>query len=86
MNAETITDIDSLNPQYLHDKDGNKTLVVFPVEVIQALLDRMAEMAEYLNDDWDKQIKADVDAGKLDSLIASAKKEYQEGSTRGICI
>jgi len=82
MNTETVTDIDSLQPQYLHDKDGNKTLVVFPIEVIQALLDRMAEMTERLNDDWDKQIQADADAGKLDGLINSAKKEFQEGSTQ----
>jgi len=84
MNAETVTDIDSLQPQYLRDKDGNKTLVVFPIEVIQALLDRMAEMAESLSDDWDKQIKADARTGKLDSLINSAKKEYQEGNTQAI--
>ena len=84
MNAETITDIDSLQPQYLRDKEGNKTLVVFPIEVIQALLDRMAEMAESLNDDWDNQIKADAEAGKLDKLINSAKKEFHEGSTQAI--
>ena len=84
MNAETVTDIDSLQPQYLYDKDGNKTLVVFPIEVIQALLDRMAEMTEYLSDDWDKQIQADAEAGKLDGLINLAKKEFQEGSTQAI--
>ena len=84
MNAETVTDIDSLQPQYLYDKDGNKTLVVFPIEVIQALLDRMAEMTEYLSDDWDKQIQADAESGKLDGLINLAKKEFQEGSTQAI--
>jgi hypothetical protein len=84
MNAKTIIGIDSLQPQYLHDKDGNKTLVVFPIEVIQALLDKMAEMAESLSDDWDKQITTDAKAGKLDKLLNSAKKEYKESRTQAI--
>lgn len=31
---------------------------------------------------WDAQIESDLRAGKLDSLLAEARAEYQEGKTR----
>jgi len=31
---------------------------------------------------WDAQIESDLKAGKLDSLLAEARAEYQEGKTR----
>ena len=33
---------------------------------------------------WDKQIEADVAAGKLDRLIAEARAEYKAGKAREI--
>lgn len=33
---------------------------------------------------WDKQIEADVAAGKLDRLIAEARAEFQAGKAREI--
>lgn len=33
---------------------------------------------------WDKQIEADVAAGKLDRLIAEARAEFKAGTARGI--
>ncbi len=35
-------------------------------------------------DDWDRQIAADSKAGKLDFLVAQAKKDRQMGRLRGI--
>jgi hypothetical protein len=32
-------------------------------------------LQEYLEDDWDRQIKADFGAGKLDRLIAKAESD-----------
>ncbi len=31
---------------------------------------------------WDKQIENDLDSGRLDSLIATAEKDYQAGLAR----
>jgi hypothetical protein len=48
----------------------------------------VAEQAEFVrrfhrweNDDWDKQMIADHEAGKLDSLIAEAREEGTFGLT-----
>ena len=37
---------------------------------------------EWDHENWDKQIKADVAAGKLDHLIAEAQAEYKAGRAR----
>jgi len=34
---------------------------------------------EYRENQWDKQIENDFDNGKLNHLIAQAKKEFQQG-------
>ena len=34
------------------------------------------------DDDWDRQIEADAAAGRLDSLIADAWREWEAGHTR----
>ncbi|MEK6804778.1 MAG: hypothetical protein AABZ34_19290 [Nitrospirota bacterium] len=31
---------------------------------------------------WDEQIASDLKAGKLDSLLAEARTEYEQGKTR----
>jgi len=31
---------------------------------------------------WDEQITSDLKAGKLDSLLAEARAEYEQGKTR----
>ena len=33
-------------------------------------------------DAWDRQIQADADAGKLDSLVAEARADYNAGKAR----
>ena len=34
------------------------------------------------DEQWDRQIEADVKAGKLDKLIAQARAEFAEGKSR----
>ena len=41
-----------------------------------------AWLADYHHQVWDKQIETDLDAGRLDSVIAAAEKEYQAGLAR----
>ena len=43
---------------------------------IHAVADWLQEYREEL---WDKQIEADAEAGKLDSLIKKAKADYRTG-------
>jgi hypothetical protein len=35
--------------------------------------------AEFDADEWDRQLEADVAAGRLDWLVAEARKDFQEG-------
>lgn len=37
--------------------------------------------SEYLAKEWDQQIEADIQAGKLDSLAEKALRYHQEGRT-----
>ena len=37
---------------------------------------------QFENDLWDRQIQADFSAGKFDSLIAEARKEFAQGKAR----
>jgi hypothetical protein len=39
-------------------------------------------LAEYQEDEWDRQIEADAKAGRLDRLIAEAKDEVKAGKVR----
>jgi len=41
-----------------------------------------AWLADYHHQVWDKQIEEDLDARRLDSVIAAAEKEYQAGLAR----
>ena len=40
--------------------------------------------ANYDSDAWDRQMEADVKAGKLDRLAAEALAEHRRGETKGI--
>lgn len=35
----------------------------------------------WTDDDWDRQMRADAAAGKLDHLVAEAEAEYQRGES-----
>ncbi|HEY4234720.1 MAG TPA: hypothetical protein VGM76_14900 [Lacipirellulaceae bacterium] len=58
------------------------------VEEVEAALQRMspeeratfrAWYAEFDADEWDRQLKADAAAGRLDWLVAEARKDLKEG-------
>ena len=48
--------------------------------------DEMAELRAWFleqdQDEWDRQIARDSEAGKLDKLIQQAKRDYAEGNGR----
>jgi len=46
MNARAITQLEGLHPAYITDKSGKRTSVILPIEAVQSLLDRIANMAE----------------------------------------
>jgi hypothetical protein len=46
------------------------------------LKELVAWLADYHHQVWDKQIESDLEAGRLNSLIAQAEKEYQAGLAR----
>ena len=51
-------------------------------------IDEQKELFEWVDElrenQWDKQIEKDLEAGKLDHLIAEAKKEFKEGKCQKI--
>ncbi|HVS71024.1 MAG TPA: hypothetical protein VHQ47_07205 [Phycisphaerae bacterium] len=58
------------------------------VDEIKAAIDRLsfeerAEIARYFHgwtdDEWDEQIKQDVDSGKLDALLKQVDDDIREG-------
>lgn len=48
--------------------------------------EELAELIEWLKEydaeAWDRQIEADLDAGRLDETIAEAEREYRAGLSR----
>ena len=42
----------------------------------------VAWLEEYHHQKWDRQIEADLEAGRLDSLLAEVEEEYQSGQAR----
>ena len=48
--------------------------------------DELAELRAWFleqdQDEWDRQIARDSEAGKLDKLIAQAKRDYAQGNGR----
>ena len=55
-------------------------------EVMKLSFEQKAELAALLHgwqdDAWDKQMKADAEAGVFDGMIAEAKADYAAGRTR----
>jgi hypothetical protein len=56
--------------------------------VMKLSADELREFVEWIDElhesQWDKQIEEDLQAGKLDQLIAEARKEFKEGRCRQI--
>lgn len=46
------------------------------------LAELMAWLQEYHADAWDRQIEADLEAGRLDALLSEVEREYQAGLSR----
>ncbi len=42
----------------------------------------MAWLEEYHAQRWDKQIEEDLEAGRLDALLAEVDREYEAGSSQ----
>jgi hypothetical protein len=42
------------------------------------------ELRDYLDALWDQQFEEDVEAGRLDALIAQARREHASGKTRSM--
>ena len=43
-----------------------------------------ADLREHLDTLWDEQFEQDVQAGRLDDVIAAAKEEHARGKTRSM--
>lgn len=65
------------------------------VEEIKAAIatlspDQRAELEDWLvqsqqeDDDWDRQMRADVKAGRLDTLLEQVDREIDQGKTRDL--
>jgi len=52
---------------------------------VKDLAELMGWLENYQAQLWDKQIEADLEAGRLDALLAEVDKEYEEGC-RGIAL
>ena len=48
----------------------------------QEVAELMSWLAEYHAQIWDKQIEDDLEAGRLDALLAEVDKEYQAGQAQ----
>ena len=46
------------------------------------LTELLAWLEDYHHQVWDKQIEDDLDAGRLDTLLAEVENEYQAGLAR----
>jgi BioD-like phosphotransacetylase family protein len=42
-------------------------------------------IVEYKNQQWDKQIEEDFNAGRLDALLDEVDAEYEQGLTKPLC-
>lgn len=57
-------------------KEIEAAIVQLPVQDVAEL---MAWLAEYHAEVWDRQIKYDLDSGRLDALLAEVDQEYEAG-------
>lgn len=55
-------------------------LQVIDDEALESVL-HLLERIPPQDDDWDRQMRADFEAGKLDSLIEAAREDYRAGRT-----
>ena len=66
----------------------NKTMSIDEIEKAVAKLTReerahlLARLAERDAEEWDRQIEADINAGKFDKLAADALAEHKAGLSR----
>lgn len=67
------------------------TMVLMSIQEIEQAITQLPQtqlnelvvwLNEYHHRVWDQQIEDDLDAGRLDSVIAAAEKEYQAGLAR----
>lgn len=56
-----------------------KAIIELPNEEVSKLMSWLTEHHAQL---WDKQIEDDLDAGRLDALLAEVDKEYEAGLAR----
>lgn len=57
-------------------KEIEKAISQLPAKEVAEL---MSWLAEHHAEVWDRQIEADLDAGKLDTLLAEVDREYKAG-------
>ncbi|MBN8825230.1 MULTISPECIES: hypothetical protein [unclassified Spirosoma] len=50
-----------------------------PTDELDGLLNRLFD---FFHDRWDKQIKGDVEAGRLDALLNEAREDIRQGRTK----
>jgi len=62
---------------HLHLNQADDVLL----ESLLILLERVQPSKQALEDDWDKQIIADCEAGQFDDLITKILQEHQQGKT-----
>jgi hypothetical protein len=48
----------------------------------QELAELMAWLSEYHAQVWDRKIEEDLEAGRLDAVLAEVDREYEEGLAR----
>jgi hypothetical protein len=60
-------------------KDIEQAITQLPKTELNELV---SWLENYHHQVWDKQIEDDLNAGRLDSLIAEAEKEYKAGLAR----
>ncbi|MDQ5770146.1 hypothetical protein [Thiothrix subterranea] len=77
-----MTAIADLQPEYILGSDGKTKAVILSLECITALLQRLNQYEQ--DDDWDKQIQADAESGRLDRLFAADIQAYEAGQYQPI--
>ena len=60
-------------------KEIETAITELPVNEVTEL---MSWLSEYHGEIWDRQIEDDIDAGRLDELLAEVDRDYQAGLAR----
>jgi hypothetical protein len=66
-----------MNSMSIHEIE--QAITQLPRDAVNQLA---AWLADYHHHLWDEQIEDDLNAGRLDSVIAAAEKDYQAGRNR----